>query len=442
MLIRAAALIGLSFALGWAAFHSGGVWPPDWDIALLVIGGSVALFALCDSGRRTKSAPLGPVLSWLITAFPLCLAATLIPLPASVLRLLSPERAALLYHLRPIIPGLERAPLAVTPAATVLSLFSILGCTAVFLTIRRLSLSFSSKRWIIAAPLIAIAAFEAGLGLLQAFGGSGSDAVAGTYTNRDHFAGLLELVFPFALLQGFAALQRGNGNVPRMRPAFCACSLFGLSVLLFLAIAHSLSRMGFIVVLLELLLVWLLGFRSWLSRPRRWPLVAGVAAVVILVCVFLSPEQLSARFSTISSHSETSREIRASVWKDTLPLIAEYPILGCGLGGFESVFPKHQSVANGYAVEFVHNDYLQYLVELGIAGFSLLAAIIAILFCQTVRSTLHASDPDRRLILLASTAAFSGILLHSFVDFNMYIPANMLTFSWVAGIASANAARG
>ena len=132
-----------------------------------------------------------------------------------------------------------------------------------------------------------------------------------------------------------------------------------------------------------------------------------------------------------------TREIRASVWKQTLPLVSEYPILGCGLGGFESVFPKHQSVANGYAVEFAHNDYLQYLVELGIGGFSLLAVIISILFWQTARNTLCATDPDRRLILLASTAAFSGILLHSFVDFNMYIPANMMTFSWIAGIASA-----
>lgn len=441
MLISVVALLGLSFALAWTMFFGAGVWPPDWEIALLVIGASSILFGFFHRGKEQRRTDLPPVLNWLIIGFPVYIAVTLIPLPSWVLQVLSPTRAALLWHLQPVIPGLHHAPLSVNPPATTLSLFSILGYTAAFLVIRELSLFFSFRPWLTIAPLFVLAVLEGSLGLLQALGGSASGAVTGTYTNRDHFAGLLEMVFPFALLQGFAILQKNSRRGSRARPVLFACSLFAAGALLFLAIAYSLSRMGFIVVLFELLLVWLFGagWRPSTSR-RRWPLLAGAAVAILLVCAFLSPEKMSARFSIHSSHANASNEIRASLWKETIPLIFEYPLFGCGMGGFESVFLKHQSVANAYAVEFAHNDYLQYSAELGIAGFSLIAAILGILFWQMIRGTASANNSDRRLLLLACTTAFSGMLVHSFVDFNMYIPANALILAWIAGVGSANAA--
>ena len=129
--------------------------------------------------------------------------------------------------------------------------------------------------------------------------------------------------------------------------------------------------MGFIVVLLELFFVSVFGSKWRLfTRRRRWPLIAGAVAALLLVGIFLAPEQMSARFFIASPHGNIATEIRPSLWKDTLPLISEYPLFGCGMGGFESVFLKHQSVANGFAVEFPHNDYLQYLAELGIPAFT------------------------------------------------------------------------
>ena len=224
MLISVAAFTGFSFALAWAVFFRAGVWPPDWEVALLMIGMSATFFGLFYSGSSQPRAALPSVLSWLIVALPAYIAATLIPLPATVLQVLSPARAALLSHLQPVIPGLNHAPLSVNPSSTALSLFSILGYTATFLIIRELSLVFS-RRWITVSPLLAIAAFEAGLGLLQAFGGSASGAVTGTYTNRDHFAGLFgdDLSFraPPGIRDASTKLPRQFG---RSRSFFCVWS--------------------------------------------------------------------------------------------------------------------------------------------------------------------------------------------------------------------------
>jgi O-antigen ligase len=117
---------------------------------------------------------------------------------------------------------------------------------------------------------------------------------------------------------------------------------------------------------------------------------------------------------------------------------SEYRFFGSGLGGFESVFLNYQAVANNFKVEFAHNDYLQYLAELGILGFSILAAILGDLLIQILRNATARSDESRRLLLVACAGGFVAILLHSFVDFNMYTPANAMTLAWIAGLGSAN----
>jgi hypothetical protein len=40
------------------------------------------------------------------------------------------------------------------------------------------------------------------------------------------------------------------------------------------------------------------------------------------------------------------------------------------------------------------------------------------------------------LIAIGCLGAASAILLHSFVDFNMYVPANGLEFAWILGVAA------
>ncbi|HTU44720.1 MAG TPA: O-antigen ligase family protein [Bryobacteraceae bacterium] len=437
--LAALALLGLSVALAWAVFFKGAVWPADWYVSLTLIGISSCVFW---SLRRRESRPsrLNVWLARLLAALPVYIALTLVPLPVRLLDALSPARAALLRSLQPVIPALHSAPLTVNPPATVLHLFSILGYIAAFLLVREIAFSFSASPWLPAVPLILIAAFEAALGMLQIFGQSGAAFATGTYTNRDHFAGLLEMVLPFAFLAGLEAYRKKVQRRLQAKAAVLACLLWSAAILLFLAVVYSLSRMGFIVALLVLLLASAFSIGAAARSSRfRWLLAAGFCLTVILGSVFLTPDQLAGRFAAVSASQDSSTEIRAVIWRDTLPLISEYKVFGCGLGGFESAFAKHQAVANGYTVEFAHNDYLQYLAELGILGFSLLAAITILFARDALRPLFSTSDQNRRLPLLACISALAGMALHSFVDFNTYIPANALALAWIAGIASANA---
>jgi len=123
------------------------------------------------------------------------------------------------------------------------------------------------------------------------------------------------------------------------------------------------------------------------------------------------------------------------LWGETLPLIATYPVFGCGLGGFETAFREFKISEPLFRDDYAHNDYLQYLAELGTVGFLLAALLIVTLF----RAAAHAAsrpEPETCWLGLATTGAMTAILLHSLADFNLYIPANAMSLAWITGIAS------
>jgi len=91
--------------------------------------------------------------------------------------------------------------------------------------------------------------------------------------------------------------------------------------------------------------------------------------------------------------------------------------------------------------DFAHNDYLQVLAELGIVGFAAGLVFVLRILIGVGRKVLYAHSIDERCRSIACVAAMTAMLLHSLVDFNMYVPANAMVFAWIAGVASASLAR-
>ena len=187
------ALTGL--VLAYAAFFYGGVVPENWNVCLLAIGCITALYWMF-SRKRDRAPRLEPLLLWPMILLPCYLAFELIPLPLSVLKALSPARAELLQALQPLFADANSAPLSVMPPAALAQWFRIIAYIAVFLLIRELTWRFLRMRWAIVVPLLIIGTLEAALGMIQCAADWGNAAAHGTYVDRDHFAGLLEMVLP------------------------------------------------------------------------------------------------------------------------------------------------------------------------------------------------------------------------------------------------------
>src|SRR5207245_4310010 len=117
-------------------------------------------------------------------------------------------------------------------------------------------------------------------------------------------------------------------------------------------------------------------------------------------------------------------DTRIRVWKDTWALIGDYPLIGCRLGAFEQAFPRYRTFLPELAVDTVHNDYLQFLAELGVIGFAIAAFGVIIVLLSAADGAFRNADASSRYIAIASLAALVAILIHSFTDYNLYIPAN------------------
>jgi O-antigen ligase len=429
----------LALSLAWAVFLGAGVSPFDWVITLLYIGCISFLYWFSSQSRR-NAPPLKIWLRFVIAALPCYIAFQLIPLPISLLQTLSPARASLVESLAPVIPGIVKAPLSVNPPAAVFWFFAILGYIATFFLVRELAWQLSRRPWALAVPLIAIAACQAAIGVVQLLKGRPPAETSGTYTSRDHFCGLLEMVLPLTVAYGLVLLRRRTGHFSTPRSAAIAAGcMWAISALLLAAILCSSSEIGLLAALSSLFVILALSAGPQLpSRLWRWSSLAVVAAAILLVFVFLPSDRLLDSFAQFSSTGKVSGETRLFVWKETLPLIAEFGWFGCGLGGFESAFLRYQGIASTFRFRFANNDYLQYLAELGFLGCGFLVGVLIGFLRPVIRGILRLADEDRRLLTIGCAGSFVAAALHSFVDFNMYIPANAMTLAWIAGLASIN----
>jgi hypothetical protein len=75
---------------------------------------------------------------------------------------------------------------------------------------------------------------------------------------------------------------------------------------------------------------------------------------------------------------------------------------------------------------------------MGLFGFAVGLFFIVRTMQRTLRGAIYARSMDHRYLAIGCIASMTGILLHSFVDFNMYVPANGYAFAWVLGIAGLN----
>jgi O-antigen ligase len=159
-----------------------------------------------------------------------------------------------------------------------------------------------------------------------------------------------------------------------------------------------------------------------------------VGALVLAGFVFLPPERLIQRFAEFVSTDGLTSEGRTELLVETIPLIRAYPVFGCGLGGYETAFSRFKISGVLVTDDFVHNDYLQLLAELGAIGFVIGAALAFSVVRITLRSAVKSSDPEARYFGVACLGALFTIALHSLVDFNLYIPANALLLAWISGM--------
>ncbi len=432
---RIEAVIGLTacaIVVGYAVLWYGGVESNVANRCLFALG---ILAFICCWRRWESSGPSVNRLQWSVLLVPAYAAAQLIPLPAAFLRILSPTRAELLNTLGSVVPEARFAPICVMPGDSFRFLLLVSGYLVIFFLMSEISRRLSDRPWMLVLPLMLFAAFEAALGLIQYRSDPAVEVARGTYVNRDHYAGLLEMALPFAIVYPLAALRRtaAKRSVFDFRYILAiACAT--VAILILLGIFYSLSRMGAVASLTAICVMAILSLRSGsVPRSQKFRLRIGLASILLLIA-FLAPQRLLIRFGEQTRRNEMAAG-RQPIWIETLKVIRDYPLVGCGIGTRPFAYLKYKEGYPFWTTDFGHNDYLQFIAELGFVGFLIIASACVQILLLVFRATSRASAPHVADLAIACTGSMTAILMHSLVDFNLYVPANAMVLAWVSGVS-------
>lgn len=243
----------------------------------------------------------------------------------------------------------------------------------------------------------------------------------GSYVNHNHYAGLMELLLPFALVLVVSGSARG---ATRVLLGFAA-TLMAASVFL------SQSRGGMFAVVVEtvfLAVFWMLHF----SPKKSAAVFVAFCLLTALFLAWIAPQQLGSRMTDIHDPA------RWLIHRDSVRMFTAHPFLGSGFGTFPVAFPRYREFYDGFFINHAHDDYLELLLETGLIGFGVGLWFLVVLYRQGLRNSRAAKLSASALISTAALAGCTGLLAHSFVDFNLHIPANAALFYVWCVVATAS----
>jgi O-antigen ligase len=294
--------------------------------------------------------------------------------------------------------------------------------------------------------ILAGAAVAALIGIGQKFGinplpfRTYSNSIASTFINPNHAAVFFDFIPPLA----FAALLYYQSRTIR----WLSASILGLS-LAFLLINTSRGSLlamlaGFLVLLSMVLFKPIMRKLLLTLLQQRYREILLAALITILVVLPTGSGQVPSWNTNLwEGRSDVSTNLRLAMYLNSLPAILEHPFTGLGYGGMRVGFQPYTSrllPIDDRNVDTVlrelHNDPLQYFVELGLPG-GLLALAIFLLVSRTGWQTVtspESRDNDDRMLVLGFWLGLISCGVHALVDFPLRLPASAAMFWLSIGI--------
>ncbi|WP_369982521.1 O-antigen ligase family protein [Thalassolituus sp.] len=264
----------------------------------------------------------------------------------------------------------------------------------------------------------------------------------GTYVNRNHLAGYLELAIALGVGLLLAQTADYKGSVRQRLRQFVRMLLSSkvllrlLLAILVIALVLTRSRMGNTAFFASLMVTGAIALFMMRNKTKSTTILLGSLLIIDIAIVgtFFGVEKVAERLQSTSSQTES----RDEVTRDTLKMFKSYPISGVGAGAFTHVYPvfKGDDVRTPLLYQHAHNDYAQFLAEFGLpASFALFVMVLWSLRWG-ISAMRQRNSQFYQGVGFACTMAIIAIGIHSMVDFNLQIPANAATFVLILALAA------
>lgn len=447
-------IIGISGAmLIFAALAYGAVHPwAYFSMGLIMAVTSLTLIAsflnkIYVRPNETLVIPYPP-LWWLGLGLVLLVLIQILPWPQWLVKWLSPRA----WEIRCLGAGFgmsQYLPFSLNPAGTLLEGLKVWPAVVLFFV---LIYTINTKGQLLGMVvlILAVALFESSYGFWhyqsQLIWGwknpysIDSNGLFGTFINHNHLATLLvmAILLGYGLFLGLKPTSVGNqanlsgwtkwSSPDYAEPKLRRFLLLFLLLVLGIGLIFTRSRGGMLSLAFGFFLMALL------TLGRRWQ-----KGHLFIIVFFLLSALL---FSLIRGSSNLVLNwfghydyARYEIFKAALALFRNFPWLGSGIGTFgDLLFPYQSGEMPYYYYVYAHSDWLQLLVESGLAGFVLLGAGWLIFFTSLVQQWGQRRDTFARGLGLGGIAALGAGAFHALVDFPFHIPAIAFLYAGIAAI--------
>ncbi len=364
-----------------------------------------------------------------------------IPLPLSWLQIVSPAAAELYSQ-----SGVIQAPISLDASTTfyqfqTAAFLLVFFCLTLYLinTKKRMkwlvyTVLISALIQVIYGSLMILTGVEHSFFIAKSALSSHIGSSTGTFTNRDHLAGYLEMALALgvglmlSMLAGKGSAQSWQRQIGQWLELLLGpkTRLRIVLILLCLGLVLTHSRggnLGFFVSLGVASILFLLLARH---KPRATAIFL-ISLVILDIAIIGSWVGLSKVMNRLGQTTMQS-EKRDDVYLATLPMIEDYSLTGIGAGNYFNTFPAYKPPQLHSYWNHAHNDYLEIMTEQGLIGFSLLAGVVLCSLFFAIQILRKRTNSFTLGMSFSSLMGITAILIHSSVDFNLQILTNSSMF--------------
>jgi len=341
--------------------------------------------------------------------------------------------------------GLEWRAISLIPSATEAAWLALLPPLAVFAAAMRLD---RERLLVLVMVFLGIATLQALLGLAQYGSAAQTDSALGTYRNRNHLAGLLEMALPMSLALlaatvGHTRPPHAAGRHGRRKRTLRqwvarfsvtrinqAAALGAVSLAILLGLIFTRSRAGVTLAMVGILLSTLM-FSYRLGGRNAYGLMGTFTAVGIGTASLIGLVPVWSRFT----YADPFEDGRWKIFDATVRAIGEFFPLGSGAGTFVEVLRRfHPASFPGVTINRAHNDYLEWLLEFGLIAGVLMLVWLLFYVRQWGRVWKRGDWTIWRFAQAGAGIALLMMMLHTLVDYNLRTPANAVATALVAAV--------
>jgi len=266
-----------------------------------------------------------------------------------------------------------------------------------------------------------------------------SHRATGTFISPNNLSGFLEMILPLGLAYTITSRMKA---LPKVFTGYASLAIIA-------GIVVTVSRGSWVATALALALFF---FILMFHHTHRVPAMTLLACIII-GGIFFVPRNVffASRAKTLQNLNdnvagEGDGDGRFGIWHAAVQLWHEDPWWGIGPAHFNYRFGKYRPEIIQASPDRVHNDYLNTLTDYGIIGAAIVLIAWVMLFACAVwtwryvrgsPNTLGDHRSNKLALVLGASIGLVAILIHSFLDFNMHIPANaIVTVTLMALLAS------